>query len=466
MKTSVEALEDSRVKLHIEIPAADFEHAVDAAFQKLASEVKLPGFRPGKVPRKLLEQRLGPQVAREQALRDSLPEYYAEAVLSQGVDVIAAPEIEITGGEESGDVSFEAVVQVRPSVTLDGYDGMRVVLDDPGVSEADVDAQVDRLREQFADLEDSPSPLADGAYAKIDLKGSVGDELVEGLSASDFLYEVGSAQLLERLDAELRGAKPGDILDFTETLPERFGERAGDVVSFRVLVKEAKRKVLPEATDDWVQDASEFETLDELRTDVRRRLETIQTFQLQLAARDRMLEQLAELVTIEAPGPLVTDEMQRRVQDLVHRLQERGATLQQYVEASGLEQDEFVRRLEEGAARAVRADLALRAIIEQEKVDPSEEELEEELARIAERVDRPVEEVRTELGHGGGLQAVRSEIARGKALQFVVDHALVVDGAGNEIDLALPPPPELAVGDPEQEQPEPPEEPDAEESEQ
>lgn len=440
MKTSVEALEDSRVKLQVEVPAADFERAIDAAFQKLAQEVKLPGFRPGKAPRKLLEQRLGPNVAREQALRDSLPEYYAEAVLAEGVDVIAAPEIAIIGGEEEGDVSFQAVVQVRPSVDLHGYDGMRVVLDDPGASEDDVTAQIDHLREQFADLEDSPSPLTDGEYAQIDLKGSVGDELVEGLSASDFLYEVGSGQVLVRLDEELRGAKPGDILEFTETLPEGFGERAGQAASFRVLVKEAKRKVLPELTDDWVQDASEFETVHELRADVHRRLDTIRKFQLQLAARDRMVEQLADLVKSEAPEPLVTDEMQRRARDLVHRLEERGATLEEYLQASALGQEEFVARVRDGAVRAVKADLALRAVVEQEAIEVTDAELDEELARIGERVDRPVEEVRGQLEHGGGLEAVRSEVARGKALQFVVDHAVVVDGAGNEIDLTLPAP--------------------------
>ena len=440
MKTSVETLEDSRVKLSVEVPSSDFEQAVDAAFTKLAQEVKLPGFRPGKAPRKLLEQRLGPLVAREQALRDSLPSYYAEAVLTEGVDAIAAPEIQITGGEEEGDVSFEAVVEVRPRIKVDGYDGMRVVLEDAGVEDADVAAQIDRLREQFGDLEAFSGPLVDGTYAQIDLKGSIGDELVEGLSASDFLYEIGSGQLLPRLDDELRGSKPGDILEFTETLPDAFGERSGETASFRVLIKDAKRKLLPDLDDQWVQEASEFETVDELTNDVRRRLETIRTFQLQLAARDRILEQLADLVEMEPPEALVTDEMQKRLHDLAHRLDARGATLEQYVAASGLSEEEFVARLRDGGARAVRADLAMRAIVEEEAIEVDDSELDQELQRIAERVNRPIEDVRSELDRGGGLEAVRSEVARGKALQFVVDHALVVDGAGNEIDLTLPAP--------------------------
>ncbi|HVM39743.1 MAG TPA: trigger factor [Acidimicrobiia bacterium] len=449
MKTSVETVEDSRVKLSVQIPASDFEKDVDEAFKKLAAEVKLPGFRPGKVPRRLLEQRLGTGVAREQALRDALPRYYAEAVVAEGVDAIAAPDIEITAGEEEGDVTFEAVVEVRPQVHIENYRGMRVVIPSPELTDDEVREQIDHLREQFADLEDSPTPLTDGDYAQIDLKGYVGEELVEGLSASDFLYEVGSEMLLPKLDEELRGQKPGAILEFEETLPERFGERAGETVQFRVLVKEAKRKVLPELTDEWVQDASEFETVAELEADVRTRMSTIRRVQAQIGLRDKLLEQLADLVTDEAPEPLVNEETQRRLHDLLHRLEARGATIEQYMEANGLSQQEFVARVQDGAARAVKADLALRAVVEQENVEVSDAELDEEIARLAERVERTPDEVRAELEHGGGLQAVRSEVARGKALQLVVDHAVVVDDAGNEIDLSLPEgsPAEAAAGD-------------------
>lgn len=438
MKTSVEPLEDSKVRLHVEIPSGDFDRAVDAAFRKLAREVKLPGFRPGKAPRRLLEQRLGTGVAREQAFRDALPEYYAEAVVAEEIDAIAAPEIEITGGEESGDVAFEAVVEVRPRIELDGYDGMRVVLDAPEADTEAVSRQIDRLREQFADLEESPNPLSDGEYALIDLKGYQGDELIEGLSASDFLYEVGSAQLVAALDEELRGAKPGAILEFTEALDERFGDRAGQEARFRVLVKEAKRKVLPDLTDEWVQEASEFETVEELQADVRRRIETVGKIQLQVELRDRILEQLADLVELEPPDALVNDEMQRRIHDLLHRLEARGVGFEAYLQSTGFTQEQFVDRVRAGAIQAVKADLALRAVVEQEDVEVTEEDVDSEIERLAERVERTPTEVRDELEHGGGFQAIRSEVARGKALQFLVDHALVVDASGNEIDLTLP----------------------------
>src|SRR3954470_4965667 len=246
MQSTVEPLDDNKVKLHVAVPATEFEQAIDAAFRKLATEVKVPGFRPGKAPRRLLEARFGTEVARDQALRDSLPEYYVEAVTEHDVDPIAPPEIEITAGEESGDVEFDAVVEVRPIVNLVGYDELRVEVPWEPVDDAAVAQQVDALRDRFADLVDSDDPLIDDAYATIDITGSIDDEPVEGLTATDFLYRVGGGMVVDELDEQLRGTRPGAILEFESTLPERFGDHAGDVVTFRVVVKDVKRKVLPD----------------------------------------------------------------------------------------------------------------------------------------------------------------------------------------------------------------------------
>lgn len=271
MDTSVEPLEGNKVRLHVAVTDEEFDHAIDSAFRKLARQVRIPGFRPGKAPRRILEARLGADVAREQALQDALPGYYAEAVETRGLDTIAPPEIDITAGADSGPVEFDAVVEVRPVIQLKDYDELRVEVDAPDVSDETVDAQVDALRERFADLEDSARPLQDGDFASIDIKGYVHDEVIDALSATDLLYEVGSGLVVDELDAELRGKRPGDILKFTASLPERFGERAGEEVAFQVLVKEAKQKVLPEATDEWASEASEFETIAELRDDIRTR---------------------------------------------------------------------------------------------------------------------------------------------------------------------------------------------------
>ena len=292
----------NKVKLHVVVPAPEFERAIDAAFKKLAREVRIPGFRPGKAPRQLLEARLGSDIAREQALQDALPEYYVDAVNEHDVDVIAPPEINITAGQEDGDVEFDAVVEIRPQVKLLGYDELRVEVPFQPVAEADVDKQVDALRERFADLADSEFPLVDDAYATIDIAGTIDGEAVEGLTVTDFLYRVGSGMVVDELDDQLRGTKPGAILEFEAKLPERFAELAGNDAKFRVIVKEAKQKVFPELTDEWVTEASEFETVEELRADIRKRVETMQRIQAQRALRDKVLEAAADLVPIEAAG--------------------------------------------------------------------------------------------------------------------------------------------------------------------
>jgi trigger factor len=436
--TSVEELDDNKVRLHVSISAVEFERAIDAAFRKLATEVKIPGFRPGKAPRKLLEARLGADVARDQALRDSLPTYYAQAVQSEALDTIAAPDIDITAGQDGGDVEFDAVVEVRPVVKLSDYESLRVEIPAPSISDEAVDSQVDALRERFADLEESARPLADGDYAQIDIKGYVHDEAVDALTATDYLYEVGSGLLVPKLDEELTGKRPGDILKFNDKLPERFGDRAGEEVAFQVLVKEAKRKVLPDVTDEWASEASEFDTVEELRDDIRRRLELVGRVQAQMAARDKVLDAVSDLVTIDLPDALVQQEMEQRLHDMAHRLEAQGVTIQQYLAATGTEEQELVQQMRGAAERGVRADLALRAVAAQEGIEASDEELHQEIERIAERLEEKPAKVRRDLDRRGILEAVRSDIARGKALRFLVDHADVVDEAGNPLDLKVP----------------------------
>jgi trigger factor len=442
LTTEVEPLEGNKVRLHVAIPAADFERAIDAAFRKLALEVKTPGFRPGKAPRKLLEARFGTEVARDQALRDALPEYYAEALVVGDVDAIATPEIEITAGESEGDVEFDAIVEIRPVVTVVGHDNLRVEVELPEITDEVVAEQVDSLRDRFADLADSDAPLTDGDYAEIDITGSIGGEDVEGLSANDYLYAVGSGIVTPKLDTELHGKKPGDIVLFDDELPERFGEQAGEAVSFRVLVKETKKKVLPELTDEWVTEVSEFETVDALREDIRTRLDVYGRVQAGVQVREKIFTEAAGLVSIEIPDTLVNQEMERRLHDLAHRLEEqmKGLTIPQYLAMTGQDQQEFVDGLREGAHEAVRADLALRAVIVQESIEATEDELTIEIERVAERFDEKPAQVRKDLERRGVLEAVRSDIARSKALQFLVDHAEVVDEAGNPVDLTLPQP--------------------------
>ena len=438
--TSVETLDANKVRLHVAVPESEVDRAIDAAFRKLADQVKIDGFRKGKVPRRLLEARLGTEVARDQALRDTLPDYYARAVREEDLDTIAAPEIDITAGETEGDLEFDAVVELRPHVELEGYEGISVELDVELGSDATVDQQVESLRSRFADLEDSESPLIDGDYAEIDVKGSVGGEEVAGLSATDYLYEVGSGLVVPELDRELHGARPGAILAFTATLPDTAADHAGAEVSFQVLVKETKRKLLPEVTDEWVSEVSEFDNVEDLRADIARRVEVVTKVQAQMALRERVLDAASELVTIEIPEVLVDRELEHRVRDIAERLSAQGVTVEQYLEGTGRDREQFLAEMREGAARAARADLALRAIVDQQAIEVEDAEVDAEIERLAERYEENPAKLRKELDRRGVLEAVRSDLARGKALQFLVDHADVVDADGNPLDLSLPEP--------------------------
>src|SRR5207248_1379096 len=293
MKSTVEPLEGNKVKVSVEVDEAEFDKAIDAAFRKIARQTRIPGFRPGKAPRRLLEARFGVDMAREEALRDALPDYYVKAVEDQAVDAIAAPEIEITGGQESGPVQFEAVVEVRPQVSVAGYQGLRVIVPSPEVTDEEVDRQLDRLREQFGELREVARPAKDADHATVDLRGYRHAEQIEGLTADDFLYEVGSGAVVPELDEQLRGAKPGDILKFNATPPGQ------EEVSFQVLVKDVKEKVLPEVTGEWASEASEFDTVEALKDDIRTRLGAVKRVQAQLSLREQVVDALVELISEE-----------------------------------------------------------------------------------------------------------------------------------------------------------------------
>ena len=438
MKTSVETLEGNKVKLSVEVDEDEFETAVDSAFKRIANEIKIPGFRPGKAPRKLLEARLGTGVAREEALREALPGYYADAVREHEVDVIAAPEIDITDGEESGPVSFDAVVEVRPQITLEGYADLEVEIPSPVPSDEEIDAQIERLREQFGELETVERAAREGDHVLIDIAGSVGGEAVEGLTADDYLYPLGSEGIVPEIDAQLTGAKVGDILEFDAEHPDP-DEEGG--LHFRVLVKEVKEKVLPEVTDEWANEASEFETVAELRADYLDRMTRVRAAQAAMAAQARTAESLAELVELEIPEAMVTAEMQEQLQNLAMRLQAQGMDLDQYAAITGQDPESMVAELREGAVQAVKVDLALRAIADAEGIEVADDELEVEYERLAERFNESVENVRHQFEHHAGTAGLRADLRKRAALEWLVEQVALVDADGNAIDRAALEPP-------------------------
>lgn len=431
MRSTVEPLEGNKVKLSVEVEAGEFDEAVTAAFKKIAKEVRIPGFRPGKAPRKVLESRLGPLVGREQALQDSLPEYYSAAVIEHDVDVIAPPEIDVTGGHDTGDVAFDAVVEVRPSIEVPGYGGLSVTLDRPAVDEDVLNAQIDRMRELDSTLQDVDRPVEEGDTVTIDVAGTLDGDPQSGLTADDYSYTVGSGAITPEVDEHLVGAEKGATLTFDATHPDPDEDRQ---LEFTVVVKEVKEKVLPELTDEWASEASEFETLDQLRASLADRMTRVRKAQAQMALREKVGEALSELVTDELPEALVNGEMQDRLQDLAMRLQAQGLQLDQYLQMSGTDPETFSQELRDTAVSGVKVDLALRAVAEAEGIECTDEDLDEELEGVAARVGESAEEVRARFERVGQLSAVRSDIKKRKALEWLLERVEVLDPDGATID--------------------------------
>lgn len=430
MKSTVEAIEGNKVKVSVEVDEAEVDKEIDAAFRRIAREVRIDGFRPGKAPRRILEARVGAGAARAEALQHALPEYYSRAVVEHDVDVIAPPEIDITAGEEEGAVVFDAVVEVRPQVVIGGYRSLRVTIPRPAATDEDIEARIDHLRSQFSDLAVVDRPAIDGDHVTVDIGGSQDGEPMSGLTADGYLYEVGSGSVVPEFDEHLRGTKPGDILQFSAAHPDP----DEGPVDFRILVKEVKVKVLPEPTDEWASEASEFDTFDELRADTAKRLNLMKKVQAQMALQEKTAEALAGLVTEEIPDPLVNAEMQERLQDLAGRLQGQGIELGDYLQATGTDQESFVNELRSTATEAVKVDLALRAVAEAEAVEATEDDLEAEYEAVAERLGEKAAQVRERIERGERVSLVRSDIRKRKALEWLLAQVEVVDEAGETID--------------------------------
>ena len=434
MNSTLETLDDNKVKLSVTIEESEFEPKLDAAYQALSKEVNLPGFRKGKVPRKLIEQRFGPEIAREEALRQALPEYYSQAVVDNDVDVIAAPEIDITGGQAEGDVSFDAVVEIRPVISVAGHESLRVEIPSPLANDQDLEDRVDSIRRQHAELDTVERAAADEDHVTIDIAGTIDGEPVPGLTAEDYDYVVGSGAVVAEIDENLRGASAGDELTFSADHPD---DSQDDTIDFVITVKEVQASVLPEANDDFAKEASEFDTMDELRDDLMARVEDVKRAQAAQALDNNTGEALAALVDDELSEALIEDEMENRAQDMAMRLQAQGIQLEQYLQITGTTPEQFREQLREQAEVSARVDLALRAVAEQENIEISEEELDEELMVLATQLDQPLDSVREQLEAAGRLKPIRSDMRIRAALQWVTDRAEIVDEDGNPVDRDL-----------------------------
>jgi trigger factor len=421
------------VKLSVHVPEDEFDRDIDAAFRKIAREVRLPGFRAGKAPRKVLEARVGLAAAREQALRDAIPTYLTAAVREHDVDLIAAPEVAITAGEEAGAVEFDATCEVRPEITVPGYGGLRVELPAPAATEQEIDDAVQAEARRHGSLVDVDRSIQSGDQVTLDLQGTRDGEPVVGLTADEWLYEVGQGWVAPGFDNELIGASAGDTLEFTLT-PNGTAEEA----DFRVVVGKVQELQLPDVTDEWVsENLGEFDTVEAWRAGIAERLGTAKLNQARNQFIDRTTSALAELVDEEPPDAMVQGDLQNRVQNTVQQFQAQGISIDQWLAATGQDANGFVEMLKVQSVKAAKVDLALRAVATAEGIEVDDDDLNAEYARISLQVRQKASEVRKAYERNDAVSDLITQIKKTKALDWLLEHAEVVDPEGTPIDREL-----------------------------
>lgn len=428
VKTSVDEIGKNKVRLSVEVPASDIEPFLARTYKRLAAEIRVPGFRPGKAPRRVIDQRLGKDFVRSEALREALPELVAEALEESKLDVVSPPEIDVTSFDEGADLAFDALVETRPAPELKDYAGLPATRPAVSVGEDEVQDQIERLRVRFASLEVAERPAQEGEFALVDLRTYRHDETIDELTAKDLLLEVGAEMVVPELDAELVGKRKGDILKVTATLPERFGERAGWQVGMQVLVKEIKVRKLPELDDDFATTVSEFDTLDELRADVRERIREAKEQRARSALRESVIESfLASAVDVDLPDGMVVMETDELIRSLARLLAAQGASIEQYMQAEDLDVDALRQRMRPQAERNITLALGLDAVAAAEGLEATDEDRASEVQKIADRVGQSPEDVRSAIDEGGDWGSVDGDIIRSKALDLLVERADVTE---------------------------------------
>jgi trigger factor len=433
MKSAVETISPTRVKLTVEVPFDELKPSLDSAYKKFSQQVRLKGFRPGKVPPAMIDQYVGRGAVLDEAVNEALPRLYGEAVRANDVDILGHPEIEVTQFNDGDQLVFTAEVDVRPEIALPDYDGLPVTVDDAEVSEDRVEEQLQSLRERFATLKGVERPAKAGDYVSIDLAATIDGEPVEDATATNLSYEVGSDSLVSGLDEAITGLSAGESKEFETQL--RSGDSGGQSAVATVTVKSVKEKEVPALDDDFAQTASEFDTIDELRADVGERLSRVGRLQQGVQARDRALEALLAKVEVPIPEHVLGDEVSYRKQSMEQQLQTMGTTLERYAELEGKSIEDVDKEIQDGAREAIRAQFVLDAVARKEELQVGEAELTDTIVRRSQQAGMRADEYAQQVVNSGQLGSLMSEVLRGKALAHVLEHATITDESGRPVDL-------------------------------
>ncbi|HLB39370.1 MAG TPA: trigger factor [Actinomycetota bacterium] len=437
MQTTVEATDKHTVKLTIEVPADQVDKDLDLTYRSIAREIKIPGFRPGKAPKPIIDAQVGIDVVLEEFVHQSVPSYFRTAVSDEDLAPIGDPDVDVEQLEPGKAFIFTATVEVRPrlELTKEQYEGVKVVKPSTVPTEEDIDGWIERLQRQFAELEPVDRPAQDTDLVTVSLSAARDGVPLDQLTREEYLYSIGSGEFGPAMDAKLVGTKPGDIVEFDEDLPvERFGEELAGSASFKVLVKDVKALRLPEADDAFASTASEFDTIAELREDLREKLQEVKEREAVGVVRDRVLQAMVDTVDAELPESLIDDETTHRVQHAEQQAARYGLTLDQMLEMQGWDRARLAEDSRDHAVRAIKADLVLEGVARSEELDVTAEEIGVQIGQMAQAYDRDPKELAKQLDRSGQIVTLAGDIIRSKALDILVERADITEESPEAVD--------------------------------
>ncbi|GAA2682690.1 MULTISPECIES: trigger factor [Nonomuraea] len=433
MKTAVEELSPTRVKLTVEVPFDELGPSMQAAYKKVASQVRVPGFRPGKVPARIIEQRFGRAVVLEETLNDAVPKLYSQAVDEVDVFPVSQPDIEVTKIEDGEQIEFTAEVDIRPNFEVPAYAGIEVTVPTAEVTDEDINSQLDALRQRFATLTGVERAATTGDFVVMDLRAEIDGVNLEEQQANEVSYEVGAGSVLQGLDDALEGMSAGEEKTFRTELVG--GENAGEEADVIISVKAVKEKVLPELDDEFAQLASEFDTLEELKDSIREQAHRNKLVDQVVQSREKALDTLLEQIDIPIPDSALKAELDARKHNLDHQIAESGLSREAFFRLYQTTEEERLAEFETSSAKAIKSGFVLDKIVKAEELGVSEQELTNFVVRRAMQMGVAPNTLAQHLADNDQLTLAMVEIVRDKAKTVVGDAAKVVDEAGNEVDL-------------------------------
>jgi trigger factor len=433
VKSTVETLSPTRVRLAIEVPFDELEPSLKKAYREIGAQVSIPGFRKGKVPAAVIDQRVGRGTILTEAVQGAIPEQILAAVREHEVRTLGRPEVEITDFGDGQPLKFTAEVDVRPEITLPDLADITVTVDPVEIADEDVDQQVDGLRQRFATLKTVERPAQRGDFVQIDLAATVDGDEVPGGTATNLSHEVGSNQLLPGLDDTIEGMSAGASTSFTTELVA--GDFAGRSADVAVTVRTVKERELPEVDDEFAQLASEFDTLTELRADLTERLARVKRIEQLYAARDKALEALVAAADVPTPEGVLRDEVDSRKQAMADQLERMGASLEDYLSAENKSEEELDSELTDAATEGVKVQLLLDAYADEQELQVTDDEYGHEVVHRAQRAQMAPQQYYDQLVRAGMAGSVYADVRRGKALAALLEKVTINDSNGEPISL-------------------------------